>query len=417
MSSFFVNFVLANLFFINSNVARAATYYVALSGNNTNSCESAKNISTPKRTIHAALSCLAAGDTLYIRGGTYTESFNSNVVTIPIGTSWSAPVTIAGYPGERVVLNPYGSSVIGLGHAYIQYVIFDNLHLDGTNLIRDTNSTNVVSIAWGQVPNVNHIKIMNSEVYNSPWNGLIVGGSDIHLINLDVHDNGWWTQQIGYGPGANGAYLWFSNSEVVGGKYYRNLSYGIRVFDSASTRNAQNNVVRDTTVFANGNPKGGGGIVLGDSNNMAYNNIIYGNFGWGVNVIEKLTLTTNTRVYNNTLYNNSYGIWVYPGTSSTKVINNILFQSGTIGNNGVNSDLRKNFIGDPKFMNAAAQNFKLQLGSPSIDDGISLINEVPKDIAGTSRPQGVTFDIGAYEFVSGAPAATKPSAPKNLRVQ
>src|SRR5215475_14289659 len=53
-----------------ADVVEAATYYVATTGSDSNSCAAAQNISTPKRSINAGLACLAAGngDTVYIRG-------------------------------------------------------------------------------------------------------------------------------------------------------------------------------------------------------------------------------------------------------------------------------------------------------------------------------------------------------------
>jgi parallel beta-helix repeat protein len=406
-------FFFALVFFVETITVQAATYYVATTGNDGNSCATAQNINTPKKTIRSGLNCPVAGDTLYIRAGTYPEAIDSNVDKIPAGTSWGAPVTIAGYPGEAVTLNPRGSAVFNLVHLYIQYLVFDNLHLDGTNLNRDTNSTNVVSIGWSQVF-VNRIKIQNTEVKNSPWNGLLVAaGTDIHLINLDVHDNGWWTQQIGYGAGANGAYLTFSNSEVVGGRYHKNLAFGIRVFDSNTTGNAHDNVVKNTAVFANGTAKGGGGIVLGDSNNTAYNNLIYGNFYWAFMVIPKSSLTTNTHVYNNTLYNNPYGIWVQGSTTNTKVINNILYQSGVVGDNGTGTTISTNIVGNPAFNNAAGNDFRLQSGSVAIDSGIT-ITSVTTDHVGTSRPKFAAYDIGAYEATG---TLSAPTPPRNLTVR
>jgi hypothetical protein len=39
----------------------------------------------------------------------------------------------------------------------------------------------------------------------------------------------------------------------------------------------------------------------------------------------------------------------------------------------------------------------LQLGSPAIDMGLTL-PDVPTDYDGTARPQGIRFDLGAFEL-------------------
>jgi len=51
--------------------------------------------------------------------------------------------------------------------------------------------------------------------------------------------------------------------------------------------------------------------------------------------------------------------------------------------------------------------------SPCIDAGYTIAS-VTDDYAGTARPQGTAYDIGAYEFVSGSP--NRPSPPTNLRL-
>ena len=114
--------------------ATAATYYVATDGNDGNSCSASQSTSTPKRTVSAGLECLRAGDTLYIRAGVYSGGLDSNRQSIPSGTSWSSAVTIAAYPGEKVVLQASGESVVNFADSYIQYVIFDGITFDGVNL-------------------------------------------------------------------------------------------------------------------------------------------------------------------------------------------------------------------------------------------------------------------------------------------
>lgn len=54
----------------------------------------------PWRTINHALKQLSAGDTLYLRGGTYREQVYCAVAGKP-----DAPITIRAYPGERVILD------------------------------------------------------------------------------------------------------------------------------------------------------------------------------------------------------------------------------------------------------------------------------------------------------------------------
>jgi hypothetical protein len=54
------------------------------------------------------------------------------------------------------------------------------------------------------------------------------------------------------------------------------------------------------------------------------------------------------------------------------------------------------------FVNPAARDFHLQPGSPAIDAGVS-IAVVTRDHDGTRRPQGLSYDIGAFEFADPSP--------------
>ncbi len=60
----------------NAQSSEAATYYVATTGSDSNTCMQAQGPSTPKRTINAALNCLGtatgagAGHTVQVAAGT-----------------------------------------------------------------------------------------------------------------------------------------------------------------------------------------------------------------------------------------------------------------------------------------------------------------------------------------------------------
>jgi hypothetical protein len=103
--------------------AAAATYYVATTGSNTNSGSQ----SQPFQTIAKGLSVLQAGDTLYIRGGTYTNQPITVDGALASGTSWSNAITVAAYPNETVILdgNPAGLYIYEGA-----YWIFDRLVTD-----------------------------------------------------------------------------------------------------------------------------------------------------------------------------------------------------------------------------------------------------------------------------------------------
>ena len=56
---------------------------------------------------------------------------------------------------------------------------------------------------------------------------------------------------------------------------------------------------------------------------------------------------------------------------------------------------------DPRYANTGDKDLHLQSSSPAIDTGIALASPYNVDKDGIARPQGLAFDIGAYEYTSG----------------
>jgi hypothetical protein len=86
--------------------AAGATYYVATNGSDSNN----GTIAYPWLTIQKAADTVVAGDTVYVRGGTYRE-----YVTIGISGTLANPITYMAYPGESPVINASGLSDPGWG--------------------------------------------------------------------------------------------------------------------------------------------------------------------------------------------------------------------------------------------------------------------------------------------------------------
>src|SRR5712691_4046826 len=98
-------------------LAHGATYYVAKTGSDSNSCANAQSQSTPKLTINAGAGCLSAGDTLIVKTGTYDEVLNR---VIPSGNP-GAPTTLRSEVQYGASLQP--SSIPNTG-----IILFDNAH-------------------------------------------------------------------------------------------------------------------------------------------------------------------------------------------------------------------------------------------------------------------------------------------------
>src|SRR5207244_12453501 len=116
---------------LGAQVGEAATYYVATTGSDSNTCVQVQSPSTPKQTINAALNCLGtaagagAGHTVQVASGTYAETINNN---LPGGTSWNTPFTLTAATSGTVTLQP----PVGAGRCMLiarvtgQYAVMSN---------------------------------------------------------------------------------------------------------------------------------------------------------------------------------------------------------------------------------------------------------------------------------------------------
>ena len=125
-----------------SMISYAATYYVSPTGNDTSGNGS---ISSPWFTLNKAWTVVAAGDIVYMRGGTYRFNTQQSL-TGKNGTSGNL-IKVFAYPGETPVLTKSSSytQVDGKGLFFSgNYVHFKGLEITGYVQINNNNM-----VAWG----------------------------------------------------------------------------------------------------------------------------------------------------------------------------------------------------------------------------------------------------------------------------
>jgi hypothetical protein len=410
-------------YFAFAGVAQAATYYVSKTGSDNNSCAAAQSTSTPRLTINAGIRCLTAGDTLFVRSGTYAESIRS----VPSGTSWSSKVRIANYNGETVWVKPATSTWAIFLDGNFSYVEFDGINTDGTNA---SGELSVISFSTNNGYNPHHIRYKNATVIAGAigssgaitlGNHTKIGATGAFEIQKVTIRGGGKSGGCGWQCNSYGIYVMGPNNLIEDCDIYDTSAMGIHLYN-ASGDPTDNNIIRNNRIHdikRTGTPGQYIGILYSGSNNQIYNNLIYniGPSGSGNGIDGFSNSTSGNKVWNNTIYSvGQYGIKINSGVSNTEVRNNIAYNNPTnFSNTGSGTVESNNLFGaNPLFVNPSANNFELEASSPAIDRGTAL-SAVQTDFAGVSRPQGSTSDIGAHEF-RGQAAPGPPAPPTGVRI-
>lgn len=168
-----------------------ATHYVSKAGDNGN----AGNLSAPWLTLAYAATRLAAGDTLYIRGGTYYEAVNFSAS----GTA-DKRIVISAYPGESAVIDGQDSIPANVYYFLVQvsgsYVTFRDVPA-----INSHGGAVAVTGAYSCAANIAGA--------NSRETGIVAAGAYNILDACSMVNSGW-------GYGVDGQGTWGSAICAVG---------------------------------------------------------------------------------------------------------------------------------------------------------------------------------------------------------
>lgn len=398
------------------SVASAAVYYVDPSaGSDARSCTTAKAIATPKQTLASVLPCLtAAGDILFLRGGTYSEHLFETQFGAT-GTSWTlgSYITISGYSGETAILKPSGTveNIVRFQDASIHHVLIKDLVVDGSLVTLSASPGSGADIYTADTSHDLHFE--NVESRDAYGNCYLAAGSNHLFLNLTVHGCGRETNAA-YGAGHQGFYGSAVNNSIIrGGSFYGNKCIGIRIGTSDPVHyTSDNNLVDGVLIYNNAVAAGGleacpslgGGILFSSVDNIAQNNIIYGNSDGVFTYTLSGNVPTRPKFYHNTITGNTQGVAFYgpaeftTGPVNAVLQNNIIYNNTTnIIDHGTGTTQTTNQTTNPTFVDAAGHDYHLQSGSGA-RDAATAVSGIYVDYAKQARIRNTTPDIGAYEY-------------------
>lgn len=445
----FIVVTLAVVFIPYAPVHAGSTYYVATTGNNA----WAGTIGSPWRTIDHAVDSVIAGDTIIVRGGTYNEQ-----VTFGVSGTAGNIITLRNYTGETPIIDGTGLAITDDGLIEIEdhaYITIDGFTI--TNGMQDGTYggvRGVMVLAW-VASSVSDITITNCHIYHLHNCGIEVVDmtagttiTDITVTYNQIHDvSPVWDEDLeginlmgvsGFEIAYNTVYdveqICIDSKTGGNGTIHDNI-----VTDWDEARNAgmyvngDNVAVYRNLIYNTGNSGTAFGIAHESGGTLTnidfYNNIIYGvyncvglgdfsdtlvdvvivnntfyDFSWaGVHTYNPVTLTSCV-VRNNIYYSTTNGAYsnLYEVSAGMTTTHNLYYNSG--GSFHIGSEKGTSYVEDnPDFVSTTAPyNFYLQAASPAIDAGNATL-AFASDYAGTVRPQNSLYDIGAYEYISGAP--------------
>lgn len=302
--------------------SQAREIFVALNGSDTSGDGS---IGDPYRTLRKAARNAAPGDTVYVRGGTYTGVKDS---VYGVDGAAAQPITIRPFANETVIFDGTGASisrsesVVLIGES--SYIIFDGFE------IRNSSGRGISTYES------HHITIRNNNVHHVQSRGLSAAGDNIVFEYNEV-----WQAVLENENEAMGSSGW---SAAVSANERADGSWSTNIF-------IRNNHVHDCWGEGISPSHANGVIIRGNTVHDTYSLNIYLSSSNGVTVNGNYVYAT-TATYNRSDRNYpAHGIGLGSETPSAGMgayMNNVVIANNLIAGTGVGINYWQSGLGDPE---------------------------------------------------------------------
>ena len=266
---------------LSAAAAGAADFYVAPNGSPTNSGSFASPWNLAKALSQPSV--VHPGDTIWLRGGTYSGTFSSSLTG-----SAANPIVVRQYPGERATIdggNSGGGTILSIAGSYTWYWGFEIMSsntvrvasTDGDNppeIVRGEGIATVQSSATGSGLKFINLVIHDARQGVALWKEAV----DAEVYGCLIYNNGWDSPSRGSGHGI------YTQNQIGTRKLTDNIvfsgyGYGIHAYGSSAAF-LDNFLFQGNTIFNSGNLSATGPsrtlLLGGDS--IAHNPQVIGNF-------------------------------------------------------------------------------------------------------------------------------------------
>jgi len=449
LRSFFMTLVL----FLGFSISAAAQTAYYLDGANGNDLNNGRSLDAAWKTFAKANVNLGAGDTVYVRGGIYSQyDFNNSFINPSHSGSANAYITYINYNHEEVILTGCSEPIRLIeGHDYIRIngFIMDGISLEAStismfarvrsnyNIIKNCTMRycKLVQGGWNSgiriFPGSHHNKILKNTLHHigcpqPPYPDDL--GEGIY-VERDAHHNlieGNDVSYVGHNCIAiDGTY------NVIRGNYIHN-PWGRPCALGGGEQFNKHNIYEDNDIAFSGNLADASWPNYGMQSDQPYGiirfNRFYQNYGQGLEIYGYRCWGSHTRAYHNVFSqngtvssgytNHGYGVCLnelsgLPAGAFCDVVvkNNIIYNNRYSGvyYKPADTDPADHFVinnhndsnGSPQFADPGRYDFHLLAGSPCIDAGAFLTQTVGAGAGATLSVQDVGYFIDGFGIVEG----------------
>jgi len=308
-----------------ASTAYCSTYYVSPTGNDTTGDGS---IGNPWKTIPTAVTAAAAGDTIYLRGGTHV--YTTSITITKNGTA-GAKINLFAYPGERPVLDFSGEASgsrgvqLNASYWYIKGIDFYKAGDNGMIIEKNNASYNRIELCNFYENLDSGLQLANGAAYNE-------------IINCDSYYNADSTQgnadgfspklTVGTGNYFYGCRSWQNSDDAYDG-YLGTADDVTTTYENCWAFKA--GYLKDGSIAINGN---GNGFKMGGGTNYRHNVTLINclSFSNKAKGFDQNHNVGDMTLYNCTAFSNggyNYSIYEAPASGKTVTLTNCVGFTGS----------------------------------------------------------------------------------------